>query len=43
RYLASFCYRLRFDLSALVPRLAVAACRTPPLPYRLAMMAEVHA
>ncbi len=45
RYLAAFCYRFnrRFDLSALVPRLAVAACRTPPLPYRLAMMAEVHA
>jgi len=45
RYLAAFCYRFnrRFDLSALLPRLAVAACGTPPLPYRLATMAEFHA
>lgn len=35
RYLAKFCYRLnrRFDLATLVPRLIVAAGRTPPLTY----------
>jgi len=35
-----FCYRfnLRFDLAALVPRLIVAAARTPPLSYRLATL-----
>lgn len=38
RYLSEFCYRFnrRFDLAALVPRLIVAAARTPPLSYRLA-------
>lgn len=38
RYLSEFCYRFnrRFELAALVPRLIVAAARTPPFPYRLA-------
>ena len=32
RYLAEFCYRFnrRFDLAAMLPRLGVAAVRTPP-------------
>lgn len=40
RYLSEFCYRFnrRFDLAALVPRLLVAAARTPPLTYRLATL-----
>lgn len=40
RYLSEFCYRFnrRFDLNALVPRLIVAAARTPPLSYRLATL-----
>ncbi len=40
RYLSEFCYRFnrRFDLAALVPRLIVAAARTPPLNYRLATL-----
>lgn len=40
RYLSEFCYRFnrRFDLAALVPRLIVAATRTPPLTYRLAAL-----
>lgn len=34
RYLAEFCYRFnrRFDLAAMLPRLGVAAVRTPPCP-----------
>lgn len=37
RYLAEFQYRFnrRFDLSALIPRLAVMAARTAPMPERL--------
>ncbi len=44
RYLAEFSYRFnrRFDLKELVPRLAYVALRTPPLPYRLAKLAEVY-
>ncbi|TAN14319.1 MAG: IS1595 family transposase [Rhodanobacter sp.] len=40
RYFSEFCYRFnrRFDLAALVPRLIVAAARTPPLSYRLATL-----
>lgn len=40
RYVSEFCYRFnrRFDLAALVPRLIVAAARTPPLNYRLATL-----
>lgn len=40
RYLSEFCYRFnrRFDLAALIPRLIVAAARTPPLTYRLATL-----
>lgn len=40
RYLSEFCYRFnrRFDLAALVPRLILAAARTPPLSYRLATL-----
>jgi hypothetical protein len=44
RYLAEFCYRFnrRFDLAAMLPRLGVAAARTPPMPYRLLKLAEAH-
>ena len=37
RYLADFQYRFnrRADLSALIPRLAFVALRTPAMPYRL--------
>lgn len=44
RYLAEFSYRFnrRFALAELVPRLAYVALRTPPLPYRLAILAESH-
>lgn len=37
RYLAEFQYRFnrRFDLSALIPRLAFVSLRTPPMPERL--------
>jgi hypothetical protein len=44
RYLAEFCWRFnrRFDLGNLLPRLAVVATRTPPMPYRLVKLAEVH-
>ena len=44
RYLAEFNYRFnrRFDLAELVARLACIATRTPPLPYRLATMAESY-
>ena len=44
RYLAEFEYRFnrRFDLPAMVDRLAYAAVRTPPLPARFLTMAEIH-
>jgi hypothetical protein len=44
RYLAEFCYRFnrRFALAAMLPRLARAALRTPPMPYRLLKLAEPH-
>jgi len=44
RYLAEFSYRFnrRFELDRMVERLAYVACRTAPLPYRFATMAEVH-
>lgn len=44
RYLAEFCYRFnrRFELAAMLPRLGYAAVRTPPMPYRLLKLAEVH-
>ena len=45
RYLAEFEYRFnrRYDLAAMMPRLTWAAVRTPPMPYRLLKLAEVHA
>jgi hypothetical protein len=45
RYLAEFEYRFnrRYDLAAMIPRLTWASVRTPPLPYRLLKLAEVHA
>ena len=45
RYLAEFEYRFnrRYDLAAMMPRLGYVAVRTPPMPYRLLKMAEVHA
>lgn len=44
RYLAEFCYRFnrRFDLASMLKRLAIAASRTPPMPYRLVKLAEAH-
>ena len=44
RYLAEFTYRFnrRFALRDLLPRLAHAAIATPPLPYRLATLAESY-
>lgn len=44
RYLAEFCWRFnrRFDLANLLPRLAVIATRTPPMPYRLVKLAKSH-
>ena len=45
RYLAEFEYRFnrRYDLAAMIPRLTWAAVQTPPMPYRLLKLAEVHA
>ena len=45
RYLAEFEYRFnrRYDLAAMIPRLAWASVRTPPMPYRLLKLAEAHA
>ncbi|WP_254045231.1 IS1595 family transposase [Thiohalocapsa sp. ML1] len=42
RCLGEFCYRFnrRFDLAAMLPRLAGAAVRTPPMPHRLLVVAE---
>jgi transposase-like protein len=42
RYLAEFEYRFnrRYDLAAMLPRLATAALQTPPMPYRLLKLAE---
>ncbi len=44
RYLAEFSYRFnrRFDLAAMIPRLAYVALRTPPMPYQLLKLAEPH-
>ena len=44
RYLAEFEYRFnrRYDLPAMVLRLAYAAVRTQPMPYRLISMAETY-
>jgi len=42
RYLAEFQYKFnrRFDLSAMIPRLAYVALRTPPCPERKLVLAE---
>lgn len=44
RYLGAFAYRFnrRFELDRMIERLAFVACRTAPLPYKFATMAEVH-
>ena len=44
RYLAEFEYRFnrRYDLPAMILRLAYAAARTPPMPYRFISMAETY-
>ena len=44
RYLGALAYRFnrRFELGRISERLAHLGCRTAPLPYRLATMAEVH-
>jgi transposase-like protein len=44
RYLAEFAYRFnrRYDLASMLARLATAAAQTPPMPYRLVKLAEVH-
>ncbi len=45
RYLAEFEYRFnrRYDLGAMIPRLAFVALRTSPMPYRLLKLADVAA
>jgi transposase-like protein len=45
RYLAEFEYRFnrRYELASMIPRLASAGVRTPPMPYRLLRLAEIHA
>ena len=45
RSLAEVKYRFngRYDLGAINPRLTWASVRTPPIPYRLLKLAEVHA
>jgi hypothetical protein len=45
RYLAEFEYRFnrRYELREMVPRLAVVALKTSPMPYRLLKLADVHA
>jgi transposase-like protein len=45
RYLAEFEYRFnrRYDLAAMIPRLTWAGVRTPPMPYHVLKLAEVHA
>jgi hypothetical protein len=42
RYLAEFCYRFnrRYNLHEMIPRLAYAAVRTPPMPDRFLKMVE---
>lgn len=44
RYLAEFAYRFnrRFDLASMVDRLGAVVAITPPMPYRLVKMAEIH-
>jgi hypothetical protein len=44
RYLDEFSYRFnrRYDLAGMLARLATAAAHTPPIPYRLVKLAEVH-
>jgi len=45
RYLAEFEYRFnrRYDLGAMIPRLAKAALHTVPMPYRLLKLPDVYA
>jgi transposase-like protein len=45
RYLAQFECRFnrRYDLAAMIQRLTWASVRTPPMPYRLLKLAEIHA
>ena len=45
RYLAEFEYRFnrRYDLGAMIPRLAFVAARTAPMPYRLLKLADFQA
>jgi hypothetical protein len=44
RYLAEFEYRFnrRYDLAAMLPRLARSSVRTQPMPYRLLKLPEVY-
>jgi hypothetical protein len=45
RYLAEFEYRFnrRYDLGAMIPRLARAALATAPMPYHLLKLADLQA
>jgi transposase-like protein len=45
RYLAEFEYRFnrRYDLGEMIPRLAIVAVRTQPMPYRLLKLADFQA
>ena len=44
RYLAEYCFRFnnRFNLRQLLPKLALAAVNTPPMPYRLLKLADLR-
>ncbi|MCF3948033.1 IS1595 family transposase, partial [Acidiphilium iwatense] len=35
-------FNRRYDLASMIPRLGWAAAQTPPMPYRLLKLAEVH-
>ena len=43
RHLAEYCFRFnnQFNLRSLLPRLAKAAVKTPPMPYKLLKLAEL--
>ncbi|MDD2878264.1 MAG: IS1595 family transposase, partial [Acidiphilium sp.] len=35
-------FNRRYDLASMIPRLSWASVQTPPMPYRLLKLAEVH-
>ena len=40
--LPGYRFNRRYDLAGMLARLATAATQTPPMPYRLVKLAEVH-